>query len=103
MGIAVFAFLVMAGTIFGGYLAVTYLPGIIAARRLDRRLRDVAMPMAEPTETDPEKSVVKQQKAGPLPSVDTAIAGSWLARLIEQSGTNTTASAVSLVSAGDAE
>jgi tight adherence protein B len=100
MGIAVVAFLVMTGTIAGGYAAVTFLPGIIAARRLDRRLRDVAMPMGDETAVESEATVIKERKEGPLPIIDRALAGSWFSRLIEQSGVSTTPSAMLVISVG---
>lgn len=94
MGIAVVAFFVMSSTIFGGYAAVTWLPGFIAGRRLDRRLRDVALPMGDDVTVEPETTVIKERTEGPLPMIDRALAGSWHARLIEQSGVRTTTSAL---------
>ena len=35
-------FILVSGAIIGGYFAIALLPGVFAARRLDRRLRDVA-------------------------------------------------------------
>jgi tight adherence protein B len=99
MSIALLAFLVMSGTIVGGYAAVTYLPGVIAARRLDRRLRDVSMPIADATTaSESDETVIKRQKHGPLPGIDRFVAGSWLAHLVEQSGVKTTPSAIVLIS-----
>ena len=40
-------FLLVAGSIVGGYAAVMYLPGALAARRLDRRLHDVSFDAAD--------------------------------------------------------
>ena len=102
MGIAVVAFIVMTATILGGYAAVTLLPGIIATRQLDRRLRDVAMPMGDDSTADSETTVIKERKEGPLPILDRALAGSWHARLIEQSGVKTTTSALMAMSVGAA-
>jgi tight adherence protein B len=102
MGIAVVAFIVMTATILGGYAAVTLLPGIIATRQLDRRLRDVAMPMGDDSTGDSETTVIKERKEGPLPILDRALAGSWHARLIEQSGVKTTTSALMAMSVGAA-
>jgi tight adherence protein B len=99
MGIAILAFLVMTATIVGGYAAVTYLPGVLAARQLSRRLEGITRPAADGS-ADAEATVVKQKKAGPLPAVDRVLAGSWLARLIEQSGVNTTASGIVVFSVG---
>jgi tight adherence protein B len=90
----------MSSTIVGGYAAVTWLPGFIAGRRLDRRLRDVALPMGDDAIVEPETTVIKERKEGPLPIVDRAFAGSWHARLIEQAGVHTTTSALMAMSIG---
>ena len=94
------AFVAIASTIFFGYLGVTYLPGMLAGRRLEQRLRDVSGfddPAAEGDST-----VVKQREDGPLPLLDRFVArtraGSWLGRLIEKAGVKTTASAVVTIS-----
>lgn len=100
MGIAVVAFVVMSGTIFGGYAAVTWLPDFLAGRRLHQRLRDAALPMGDETTAEPEATVIKERKAGPLPIVDRVLTGSWLARVIEQSGVSTTPSAHVAISVG---
>src|SRR5437870_10293725 len=95
MGLALFVFVLFAGAIVGGYAAVMYLPGMLANRKLNERLRDVASPGGPSTE---DESVLKQRDQGPLPAVDRLVAqtsaGSWLARLIERSGVKTTPSAV---------
>jgi tight adherence protein B len=98
MGVALAAFLVMTGTILGGYAAVTYLPGLIATRRLDQRLRDVAMPMGDPVLDEPDTTVIKERRVGPIPGIDRALAASRLARLVEQSGVRTTPSAIIVIS-----
>jgi tight adherence protein B len=97
MTAAVLAFLVMSGSILGGYYAVMHLPDRLAARRLDRRLRDVALPMGE-SEVPVEETIVKRRKEGPVPALDRMMAGSWFARLIEQSGVNTTPSGMAIIS-----
>jgi len=88
---AILVFLLGAGVVFGGFMAVTALPGMLARRRLEARLQDVASPN-EAAQGD--ETVVKNLSEGPLPAVDRMIAstaaGSRLARLIEQSGCNTT-------------
>src|SRR5204862_554975 len=95
------AFLVMAGTIVGGYAAVASLPGVMARRRLDRRLRDVSLPMLDDPNAPPvvDDTVVKHRREGPMPAMDRRLAGSALARLIEQSGTRATPSGIVVVSA----
>jgi len=88
-------FVLVAGAVLGGYAAIVSLPGLMASRRLDRRLRDVSAP-ADAEVVD--STVVKRSAEGPLPSLDRVVsktsAGSWLAGLIDQSGTRTTVSAV---------
>jgi tight adherence protein B len=91
-------FLLTSGAIVGLYFAATRLPEVLAARRLDQRLRDVsADPKAEDSQPD-EETVLKQALRGPLPAVDRLVAktgvGSKLARVIEQSGVRVTPSAV---------
>lgn len=91
-------FLLGAGVVLGGFAGVAYLPGVLASRRLDRRLRDVSTPAGADLD---DASVVKQSNHGPLPSIDRAMAktrvGSRMARLIEQSGTKTTPSGIGLM------
>jgi tight adherence protein B len=80
---------------------MTHLPGMLAARQLDRRLREVSDDVA-PGDPDAEDSVVKRAAGGPLPGVDRLIArtgaGLSLSLLIEQSGVRTTPSAIVLTS-----
>ena len=99
MGPAILVFLVVAGAIVGGYVAVTRLPGALATRRLDQRLRDVSMPAWGANE-ELEETVIKPSPKGPLPAIDRMVASSWMQRLIEQSGVNTTPSALLLISIG---
>jgi tight adherence protein B len=95
MWVPLVVFLLVVGAVMGGYAVAVSLPGILASRRLDRRLRDVSAP-ADAEVVD--STVVKRSAEGPLPSLDRVVsktsAGSWLARLIDQSGTRTTVSAV---------
>jgi tight adherence protein B len=91
MFLAVLVFLLVVAVVFGGYAAVTYLPGMLAERRLTQRLKDVSgVPDALPGE---DESVLKRTTRGALPAVDRLIAGtrggSWLAKAIEQSGVKT--------------
>jgi tight adherence protein B len=101
MFLALLAFFVVAGTIVGGYAAVMYLPDMIAGRKLERRLRDVATP-GEAETVDGESTILKRASEGPLPAIDRlfdrAGAGVKLKNLIEQSGTRVTPSAVVLAS-----
>ena len=96
-------FVVVAGSIIGGYFAVVLLPGVFAARRLDRRLRDVSTDAAAAApKAAGDETVLKHAVEGPLPGVDRLVAGTGpgkrLARLIEQAGARTTPSAVALIS-----
>ena len=101
MLLPIVVFLFVAGTIIGGWAAITYMPGAVASRRLDRRLREVSMDSAS-ADRSADATVVKRAVEGPLPGVDRLVAGtragSRLARLIEQSGTRTTPSAVAVMS-----
>jgi tight adherence protein B len=97
MIIAFLGFLVVAGSILGGYAAVTYLPDMISNRRFERRMRDVAA-APEPTVADGAGPVVKREKRGPLPIVDRVLnqtqMGDRLKKLIQQSGSTVTPSSV---------
>jgi tight adherence protein B len=102
MLLAAIVFLLVAGGIIGAYTGATKLPGLLASRQLDRRLREVSQgPITEDGKPG-DGSVVKQESEGPLPSVDRMIAGtnagSWLARLIEQAGVRATPSAIVVMS-----
>ena len=86
-------FLFVTGSVLGVYFAMTHMPGMLAARQLDRRLREVSDDVAS-GDPDSEDSVLKRAAGGPLPGVDRLIArtgaGLSLTRLIEQSGVRTT-------------
>jgi len=101
MGLAFFVFVVVTGTIIGGYFAVTILPERFAARKLDLRLRDMGSDGEAPSEGVGE-TVVKRALEGPLPGVDRLVAGTRggisLQSLIDQSGVKITPSAVVLIS-----
>ena len=102
MLVAFVVFALVVGTVMGLYALATAVPGLLAARRLDQRLRDVAMevPAAGPAPAD--ATVVKRTLEGPLPALDRVLArsaaGARLARLIDQSGVRTTPSAVAMIS-----
>src|SRR5439155_12070938 len=100
MLLVVVVFLFVVGVVLGGYAAVTHLPGMIEARQMDRRLREVST--IEPVAGEPDSTVVRRTNAGPLPAVDRVVsrtrAGAGLARLIEQSGVRLTPSAVAIMS-----
>jgi tight adherence protein B len=99
MLLPVLVFVLVVGVIVGGYLAFSALPGVIKQRQLERRLREVSVPVAEPANTD---SIVV--KANPDAFFDRMAAGTsggaWLASLIEQSGVRTRPGTVILASLG---
>jgi tight adherence protein B len=99
MGLALLVFVVVTGLIAGSYFAINYMPGMMAKRELDRRLRDVSF-TADGSESE-EASILRKITDGPLPAVDKYLkdsrSGSGLTRLIEQSGVQTTPSAIMLV------
>ena len=95
MGLAMLAFVVMAGTILGGYYGVTILPGKLADRRMDRRLRDVS---SGGSGADEAETFIKPLPRGPMPTVDRFLDESWMSRLIAQAGVRTTPSAILLIS-----
>jgi tight adherence protein B len=102
MLLALLVFIVVAGSIIGGYYAVMLLPGVVAARKLDRRLRDVS---TDPAVSDPkapgDETVLMHKLEGPIPGMDRLMsgtgAGKYMTRLIEQSGVRTTPSAMGLI------
>jgi tight adherence protein B len=95
---AVMAFVIVAGTILGGFAAVAYAPGAMAKRRLELRLHEVS---SDDPNVEEESSVVRRVVAGPLPEVERLVlrtrAGSKLALLIAQSGTRMTPGGVIVI------
>jgi|SoiMethySBSTD1v2_1073268.scaffolds.fasta_scaffold00977_9 tight adherence protein B len=87
-------FVLVAGAVIGAYFGLLQLPGWLASRRLDRRLREVSRPAGADLPETP--SFVTQVKKGPLPAIDRALGGanSSLTTLIQQSGVHTTPSAI---------
>jgi tight adherence protein B len=103
MMLPLLAFLAAISAIYAAYVAVAYLPGLLAGQRLEQRLRDVSG-FDEPVSGDGDSTVVKTKTDGVLPAVDRLMsgtrAGSWLSRLIERSGVHTSASSVAVISVG---
>jgi len=102
MVLAFLVFLLVVGAVLGVYAAITRLPGMLAARKLDQRLREVS---TDPKDLDPAgdgSSIVKREQAGPIPGIDRLVArtaaGTWLSRLIAQSGVRTTPGTIILAS-----
>jgi len=98
MLLAFLVFVVVTLIVLGAAAAIAKAPAMLAARRLDERLREVSI--IETDETD--QSVIRQTLDGPLPQVDRIIlktrAGSMLSSLIAQSGMKTTPAVVILFS-----
>lgn len=99
MLLSILVFVVATGSVLGIYAAVMHVPGMLERRRLDKRLHDVSTPAAAEEGDD---GLVMRPNEGPLPSVERLMsgtrAGSWLARLIDQSGCRTTPSAIAIMS-----
>jgi len=95
MFLAIFVFVLAAGAVLGAYAALTYVPGMLQANRLERRLKDVSAPLGDDTD---ELGLVRRPTEGLLPVMDRLVshmrAGSWLAALIEQAGVRTTPSSI---------
>src|SRR5262249_39435745 len=107
MMLPLLVFLVV-GAIVGllAFLGFKYGPGELAKRRLELRLREVSSSSESKEEGEAPATVVRREADGPLPAVERAVlkteAGSKLALLIEQSGVETTPSAILLASVGAA-
>jgi tight adherence protein B len=75
---------------------------MLAARRVERRLKDVTSDAAAMALEDGDKTVLKKAQTGSLPALDRLLsrtrAGVGLARLIEQSGSRATPGAVVAIS-----
>jgi tight adherence protein B len=101
---AILVFVLGAGAVFAVYAAITYVPGMIAQRKLDRRLHDISAPPDQAGGED--TTIVKRAATGPLPALDQYVsklrAGGSLVRLIEQSGVKTTPSTIVVASVGTA-
>jgi tight adherence protein B len=97
---AFFVFVMVTALIVGGYAAVSYVPGAIERRRLEKRLREVG-PVVEES---PDTSIVARRAEGPLPGVDKFLgqidAGRRLATLLEQAGSRTTPGAFVVITLG---
>ena len=97
--IAFGVFVLAAGFVVAAYYAFSKLPSLMMQRKIESRMADVTRPL----EVEPQLGfeLVKRQKDGPLPLVDRLMAqsgaGSWVAKLIEQSGAKTGVSAVVLM------
>ena len=96
--LALGVFIVGAVLVVGAYYLIAGLPQWLAQRQIQQRIDDVTMTLTpEPTES---ASLVKGQVKGVIPALDRIASntayGSWLARLIDQSGAKTGVSTVLL-------
>jgi tight adherence protein B len=102
MLLAFLVFVVVVGAVMGVYTAAMRVPGFLAARRLDQRLRDVSTDVRTEDPAATDATVVKRGLEGPLPALDRLLSrstlGVRLARLIEQSGLRTTPSGIAIIS-----
>src|SRR5262249_28927010 len=102
MLIPLLIFVLVAGGIVGAYAAATNLPAVLAARKLDRRLREVSNAPDAADASGSEDSIIKRGEAGALPGVDKLLARTSarlsLKVLIEQSGVRTTPGSIVLFS-----
>jgi tight adherence protein B len=94
MLLAIAVFIVVSGFIVGGYVVATKMPGWMAADHLERRLREVS----KPTEKAESVLLAQRSSSGVDHLVRGTDAGSWLAKLIEQSGVRTTPGSIVIIS-----
>lgn len=104
MFLVLLAFVFGVAAIFGVYLAVTKLPGLLAQQRLEGRLQQLSAPFEEPEDPKAAKNVlVKVRHDGLVPALDRLAAGtargSALQRWIEQSGLKASVSSILLMAA----
>ena len=101
MLLAIGVFLIVTGIAMGVGWVISAIPGNLAQKRLEKRLREVGS--VSSTTTGETASVVRQDEQGPLPAVQKLLgktgAGAGLSRLIDQSGVRATTGGILLVSA----
>ena len=97
---ALIVFLVVAAIVAAVAHNAMKVPGALAERRMEKRLRDVSF--RDSGATGQQMSFVRQRTDGPLPVLNRVFGGndSGLARLIEQSGVNTSPSTILVISIG---
>jgi len=99
MALILLMFVFGTAAVLGVYLLVTKLPGMLAQRKLDARLAEVAVTADAEAEG---VNVVKDQDKGLLPTIDRLAAGtgqgSALAKWIEQSGVRLSISGLLMLS-----
>jgi tight adherence protein B len=94
---ALMVFILVVGVVFGIYAAARSIPKAMAERRLELRLQDFS-----PIAVETDESVLAQAPSGPVPAVDRLLdylpGTGWIARLIAQSGMQTTPGTIVLSS-----
>lgn len=94
-------FIFGAALVVGGYALVRYLPGLIAQRRIEARIRETAGPAVS---TATESTLIKAHSDFSLPVVDTVLSktrlGPSLAGTIEQSGLKVSTTVFVMVTLG---
>ena len=102
--LVVLAFILGVALVFGGYLGITQVPGMLLQRKMEARLEEVSRgPEPDESEEKPSKAkLFKNREEGPLPALDRMVSeskrGSALGEWIVQSGVKTSVSAVLLAS-----
>ncbi len=98
--IVVAAFIVGTAAVAAAGVGIQNLPGYLLRRRIEQRIHESTLGLNQPAEGEP--TVVKREHEGPLPGLERALAqtrgGGGLARLIQQSGSRVSISAVILAS-----
>jgi tight adherence protein B len=96
---ALIVFLVVAAIVAAVAHNAMKVPGALAERRMERRLREVSYRNEDPSGSP--TTYLRQRGEGPLPALDRVFNNdSGLARLIEQSGVHTSPGTIVLVSLG---
>ena len=91
------AFVIGVGLVVGAYLGATRVPGMLMRRKLDTRLQQISQ-TPDQRGAAIDEDLLKAQASGPLPALDRLLRGSApgsaLSRWLEQTGVQTTLSAV---------
>jgi tight adherence protein B len=95
------AFAVGAAIAAGIAIMMGRVPDMMVQRKVENRLKEIALGDRFGSEAEPSKKLLKSQNTGPLPGLDVAIGGtargSAVKAWVEQSGTKASLSAVLLV------
>jgi len=95
-------FVLGAGTIFGAYALIAWLPGRLAQRRIESRIAGLAMPFSDDQNEPASASILKRQVIGAIPGLDRLAGkmrwGSRLSDLISQAGAHVGVSTIVVTS-----